>query len=457
MATTGRIEWRAPSGAGFAAPSTTRVSLSWLVRTGMCLSFLAAFLQYEFSTGLALYLSLAALSICGLLVLCGRQRTDRVQHILSGGGLWFAAILFGEVVSYTSHDSYSVTYGIVFIGVFFCARLVVQEIGVPNLIRAYSQAGFVTAAVVLISGRRAMLAGESGRFSGGTRAHPNLLSFILGGFLPVIVWRAMEEKERWRKRGLILLSLVTFGLIFLTGSRGTLSAVLATGAGLLVRSVSSGRLQRFRIKRRHIVVFLIMIPVAAMFLLQHNRIGHFADFLNNFLSLSSSQRGLKSGLSGRTGIWQVAFRILRAHNRWLFGFGYRAGDRMVGTIDNGYVQLLFESGLIAGSMILGSMLRVFFLLWKASRPRENNAWTRYYMMLWCMMTVYFLNNVSTRYLFSFGSPFSLCILCLMAASRQELVGGGMRARVMQKVKAPPRVAAKALAWGSGGTLKSGAE
>jgi O-antigen ligase len=446
MATTGRVEWIAPSGSGSAAPSTKGISLAWLVRIGMCLSFLAAFLQYEINSGLASYSSLSILGFCGLLVLCGRKRADRVQHILSGGGLWFAALLFGEVVSYTSHDSYSVMYGIVFIGVFFCARLVVQEIGVPNLLRAYSQAGIATATLILISGRRAALESESVRFSGGTRAHPNLLSFILAGYIPVIVWRAMEEKVRWRKRVLIVLSIVTFVLLFLTGSRGSLAAVLAAGAGLLVRIIGKGRLQRFRINRLHIFLFLILIPLAVMFLFQHNRIGHIGDFLNDFLALSSSGRGLKSGLSGRTGIWQVAFHILGRHNRWLFGFGYRAGDHLVGTIDNGYVQLLFESGLIAGSMILGSMLRVFYLLGKASRPRENNPWTRYYTMLWCMMIVYFLNNVSTRYLFSVGNPFSLCILCLMAASRRELVSGGMRARVMQKMKASPRVAAKTLAW-----------
>jgi O-antigen ligase len=173
------------------------------------------------------------------------------------------------------------------------------------------------------------------------------------------------------------------------------------------------------------------------FLLQHNRIGHLGSFLIDFLSLNTSQRGLKSGLSGRTAIWQIAFRVLRAHDRWLFGFGYRAGDRMVGTIDNGYVQLLFESGLIGGGLVLGSMLRAFFLLWKVSKLRENNAWTRYYAMLWSLMIVYFLNNISTRYLFSFGSPFSICILFLMAASRPELVGGGMRAHLTQKVKPPP--------------------
>jgi O-antigen ligase len=444
MATVGRVEWMASSSAGSAAPATTRMSLGWLVRTGLSFSFLIAFLQYELSTSLTQYLSLAGLGFCALLVLSGRRRNERVQHILSGGGLWFAAVLFGEVVSYTSHDTYSTAYGIVFVGVFLSARLIVQEIGIPNVIRAYSQAGIVTALVILVSGRRALLVSESSRFTGGTRAHPNLLSFVLGGFLPVIVWRAIEEKDRWRKRGLILLSIATFFLAFLTGSRGTLSAILLAAAALLVRCLGAGWLRRLRIHRLYIVLFLVMIPVAAMYLHQHNRIGHFTDFLNDFLSLSTKQRGVKSGFSGRTGIWGIAFHILGTHDRWLFGFGYRAGDRMVGTIDNGYVQLLFESGLIAGAMILGSMLRVFFLLSKASRPRENNAWTRYYMMLWCMMIVYFFNNVSTRYLFSFGSPFSLCVLCLMAASRQELVGGGMRTRLMQKVKAPPGVPAKRL-------------
>jgi O-antigen ligase len=210
--------------------------------------------------------------------------------------------------------------------------------------------------------------------------------------------------------------------------------------------MTSGWLQKLRVRHLHIIVVLLAIPLVVFFMLQHDRIGRMASFLNEFLSLSTSQRGLKSGLSGRTSIWDIAFRLLRTHNRWLFGFGYRAGDRMVGTIDNGYIQLLFESGLIAGSLIFGSMLRVFYLLWHASRPRENNAWTRYYMMLWCLMIVYFLNNISARYLFSFGSPFSLCVLCLMAASRQELIGGGRHMHVMQAMKPPPRAAEETLLW-----------
>ena len=440
------VEGSAPSGAVLAAPPGARMSLRWLVRTGLCFSFLIAFLQYEVSSGIGGYLSLAVLAFSGLLVLSGRQRTERLQHILGGGGLLFAALLFGEAISYTSHDSYSVLYGLVFMGVFLSARLIVQEIGVPDVIRAYTQAGILTICLSLITGRDTLFAGASGRFNGGTRAHPNLIGFMYGGFFPVILWRAMEEKAGWKKRVLIALSFAAFGLIFITGSRGTLSAVLVAGAALLARGLSGGWLQRFRIRHLHVVLLLILVPFAVVFLLQHNRIGQLGSFLVDFLSLNTSQRGVKSGLSGRTGMWQVAFRVLRMHGRWLFGFGYRAGDRMVGTIDNGYVQLLFESGLIGGGLVLGSMVRVFFLLWKVSNLRENNAWTRYYAMLWCLMIVYFLNNISTRYLFSFGSPFSLCILFLMAASRRELIGGGARARLAQKVKPPPRVAAEGLAW-----------
>ena len=443
------VERGASAGVIAAAPTSRHVSLSWLIRTSLSLGFLISFVQYEIQSSATQFLSIAFLGFCGLLVLCSSQRTDRVQHILRGGGLLFAAIVFGEVISYTSHDTYSQLYGLVFIGIFLCARLIVQEIGVPGVIRAYSQAAILTVCLLLVSGRQSISSAEQVRFSGGTRAHPNLVGFVMAGYLPVIVWRAIEENAGWKKNALIVLSLATFGFLFLTGSRGSLGAVLFACCALLARGVTRGGwLQKFRLRHLHIIVLLALIPLAVVLLVQHNRVGRLGDFLNDFLSLSSSQRGLKSGLSGRTGIWQIAFRILGGHDRWLFGFGYRAGDHMVGTIDNGYVQLLFESGLIAGGMIFGSMLRVFITLWKVSSARFNNAWTRYYMMLWCLMIVYFLNNISTRYLFSFGSPFSLCILFLMAASRRELAGGELQARVAQKQVS--RRPASVLAWDRSG-------
>lgn len=411
-----------------AMPLMTRITPTWAVRTSLTLCFLSAVLQYELSSNIWLYVPLMFLGLGAALVLCGKKRAQRVQHILGGGGLWFAAMLFGEAVSYTSRDTYSILYGLVFMGVFLCARLILQEIGIPNVVRAYSQAAIVVCCMILVSGRSTLLAGEGTRFTGGTRAHPNLLGFILAGSLPVIVWRAIEEKGHWKRRGLILLSVITLGLIFLTGSRGSLSAVLLAAIALLARGMMRGWLQRVRVTHILVISILLLLPLVTAYLVSSHRLEHVGSYLSDYLALTTSQRGLKSGLSGRTDIWQIAFRLLSKQDRWLFGFGYRAGDRMVGTIDNGYVQLLFESGLIAGGLIFGSMLRVFLLLWRPSAPDNNNAWTRFYAMLWCLMIVYFFNNISTRYLFSFGSPFSLCVLFLMAASRRELIAG-----------APPRM------------------
>jgi hypothetical protein len=429
----------------------SKITLRWLMGVCLCLSFLLALLEFHLHVGNAQLLHVALFCLAGLLALCGRHRTERLQGLFAGGGLLMTAVFFGEAISYISHDSYSITYGAVFILVIFSARLIVQEIGMPAVMRAYSQAAILTVCFFLTFDIRKVLAGTSTRFSGSSGVHPNLVGFILGGFFPVIVWRALEYKIRWKKRAAVFLAMVTFFIIFLTGSRGTLSAILAAGLLLLLRAVVFERwLARIRIGHSLIIAALLLMPILMLLLVQHNRIGHFLDFLVSTLELNSSQRGINSGLSGRTYIWHIALYILRAENRWLIGFGYRAGDRLVGTIDNGYIQLLFESGLIAGSIILGSMLRVLVLVWRAAGVAQSGAWRRYYTALWCMMVIYFMNNVSTRYLFSFGSSFSLCVICMMTCSRRELVGAGTRKAAAEPVASAQRLVRQELAWDRSG-------
>jgi hypothetical protein len=448
------IEWaaalRAPQ--RYAGESlASKITLRWLIGICLCLSFLLALLEFHFRSAAAQLIHVAFFCLAGLLVLCGRRRTERLQGLFAGGGLLMTAVFFGEAISYISHDTYSITYGVVFILIIFSARLIVQEIGMPAVIRAYSQAAILTICFFLTFDIRKVLAGTSTRFSGSSGVHPNLVGFVLGGFFPVIVWRALEYKERWKRRVAIFLAVMTFFIIFLTGSRGTLSAIGTAGVLLLLRAVAFERwLSRIRIDHSLVILALVAMPIVMILLVQHNRILHFLDFLVSTLQLDSTQRGINSGLSGRTYIWHIALNILRAENRWLIGFGYRAGDRLVGTIDNGYVQLLFESGLIAGSMILGSMIRVVVLLWRAAGLAQSGAWKRYYTVLWCMMVIYFMNNVSTRYLFSFGSSFSLCVICMMTCSRRELVGAGTRKPAADPVAPRRRLVRQELAWDRSG-------
>ncbi len=406
-----------------ASSLASKVTLRWVVRSCLTASLVMALFEFGLHIALALTLHIILFVVAGLLVLCGRRRAERLQHLFGSGVPIFAAVLFGEAISYIAHDSYSIYYGLVFIAVLCSARLIVQEIGAPGVLRAYSQAALITLGITLTFDIRKVLAGTAVRFSGSTGVHPDLVGFLFAGFLPVIIWRAIEFQDKTRKRVAIFIAIMTFVIIFMTGSRGSLAAVTTTAVLLLTRAVVLERLlARVRVSHAVVIGFLIALPLLGFWLVQHGRGANFIAYIVDSLELNSSGRGVKSGLSGRTGIWQIAILIMRTYNRWLSGFGYRAGDRLVGTIDNGYVQLLFESGVIAGSIILGSMVRVLFVTWRAAGNARNAAWKRYYTVLWCMMIIYFLNNVSTRYLFSFGSSFSLVVLCLMVSTRSELLG-----------------------------------
>ncbi len=416
-----------------------------MVRKLLFACFAFSFLQYWTRTMSTQYVHLILLFTAGLVVLAGTERADRLRNLLRGGSLLLVAVLFTEVVSYYSGDRYSLLYGLTLIAVILSARLILLQIGLPEVLRSFYHAGVLITAFLVVVGRRGITGYNAGeRFSGNGDAHPNLVAFVLGGYLPVMIWRTLEYKSVRKRRWMAALCVLNVLLIFLSGSRGALLAVSTAAAALALRLGMAGRLKgRFRFQHIHVIVVLVAIPMVLLFLARHGHFTRFEDFLNTALSLNNSQRGLKSGLSGRTAFWLRALHLIHVQDRWLFGFGYRMGDVLVGTIDDGYLQLLFETGLISGLIIFGLLVGVFIRLWRASRVRENSAWNRYYYMLWCMLIIYFVNNISTRYLFSFGNGFSICVLILMSASRGELLGRGsptQNARTSREWASQPRPA-----------------
>ncbi len=380
------------------------------------------------------YVHLVLLLGAGLTVLAGTERAEHLRNLLRGGALLLLAVLFTEVVSYYSGDRYSLMYGLTLIAVILACRLILLQIGLPEVMRSFYQAGVLITAYLVVVGRRGITGYNAGeRFSANGDAHPNLVAFVLAGFLPVMIWRTLEYKSRTKRRWMAVLCCFNMLIIFLSGSRGALLAVTVAAVALGLRLGLAGRLKgRIRLQHIHIILFMIAVPVLFFYLGRHGHFAKLQEFFSTALSLNNSQRGLKSGLSGRTAFWIRALRLIHSQDRWLFGFGYRMGDVLVGTIDDGYLQLLFETGLVSGMIIFGVLLGVFIRLWRATQVRENSAWNRYYFMLWSMLIIYFVNNISTRYLFSFGNCFSICVLFLMAASRTELMG--------RKAVAPPRVA-----------------
>jgi len=274
--------------------------------------------------------------------------------------------------------------------------------------------------IILIAGRKQLSDYQGGetRFTGGAGAHPNLLGFTLASYFPLFVGMAIDLPRGKRRLFMGALSLVTIVLLFTTGSRGSLGAVVLAVLIVVLRFTFFNRLiGQLRLSALQIVFSLLAIAGVIYVLFHGSQLAHIGKFLVSALQLDSQQRGIHSGLSGRTYLWMLAIHHLSGL-QWLFGMGYRQGY----IIDSGYVTILFDNGLIGGSVILGSMLRVFIWLWRSTTHLYSAGWWRYYLVMWSMMIIYLINCVTTRYLFSYGNQFSLLVIFMIVCRKDELLG-----------------------------------
>lgn len=412
-----------PRAAGRPAAANLQTSVltpALVVRVLVTLSFLMTLLQYWTTLPQAGLIPIIMLYVAAFCTLLGPDRGQKLSQILSGGSVLFLFLILSEVVSYYTGELFSVYYGLILLGLFLSARLIVMDIGLVQIVRCYTYSAIFCALTILISGRKELSdygAGET-RFTGGSGIHPNLIGFTLASYFPLFVGMALDLPRGKKRLFITGLALITPVLLFTTGSRGSLGAVLIALTVTTLRFTVFNRLiGRLRLSGLQIVMALLGIAVAIYAILHGSDLARAGKFIVTALQLDSKQRGIHSGFSGRTNLWMLAISRLSGL-QWLFGRGYRQGY----IIDSGYVTILFDNGLVGGSVILGSMLRVFFWLWGNTKTMQSPGWWRYRVVLWSMMIIYFINNITTRYLFSYGNQFSLLIIFFIVCRKDELLG-----------------------------------
>jgi hypothetical protein len=71
--------------------------------------------------------------------------------------------------------------------------------------------------------------------------------------------------------------------------------------------------------------------------------------------LHDTGRGLGSGFTGRTAMWQQGLEWFWKNP--IFGYGFRSGDdRRFGGVHSAYIKIFLEAGLIGGFLIIGAMV-----------------------------------------------------------------------------------------------------
>ncbi len=393
---------------------------SLIIRVLLTAAFVTTLMQYWVSVANAGLIPVLLVLVAGFVSLLSKDRTEKLSRIFSGGSVLFLFVLLSEVVSYFTADLYSVEYGAILIGLFLAGRLIIMHVGFLQIVRCYTQSAIFCTLVILIGGRSQLQHYQGGRtrFTGGTDAHPNLIGFTLASYVPLFVGLALDLPRGKRRLFMGGLALFTVIMLFTTGSRGSLGAVLLALLFTVLRFAVFNRLiGNLRLSALQVALGLFSIAVIMYVLFHGNQLAHIGKFVVTALQLDSKQRGIHSGFSGRTVLWMYYIHRLSGLE-WLFGMGYRQAY----IVDSGYVTILFDNGILGGSVILGSMLRVFYWLWRGTSRIHSPGWWRYYLVLWNLMIIYFINNITTRYLFSYGNQFSLLIIFMIVCDEDELLG-----------------------------------
>jgi hypothetical protein len=87
------------------------------------------------------------------------------------------------------------------------------------------------------------------------------------------------------------------------------------------------------------------------------------NYLYIVLELGSKTRGVDSGGSGRTELWQRGLDLISSRpEQWLFGGGLRwsTADTIGFSVESSYITIILDSGVIAGSVFIAAMVHAIF-------------------------------------------------------------------------------------------------
>jgi O-antigen ligase len=201
----------------------------------------------------------------------------------------------------------------------------------------------------------------------------------------------------------LLLRLVVMGpvagIIVLTSSRAAAVAAVAGLAAILWL--------RLRARKRPVLLFAVIGLVALV-----GATMVYGDVmyktLDRFYALSTADRGITSGATGRVAAWKWTWELFLRNP--VLGVGFRAHELLLKTdssAHNGYLATLAEVGILGFLGILYLIMRGMRLLWAGSRTLEPG-FSR--SLLFGLCVGYLLLAVFERFLINVGNPTSLLFL-----------------------------------------------
>jgi len=231
-----------------------------------------------------------------------------------------------------------------------------------------------------------MYGAPQNRFIGGI--HPN----IFGQAGIALAFSALMFLNSWKKNAMILVALFVG---YAVDSRYSMATVLLMYFGILLLHPGA---------RAKFLSVLFLVAFIAMSL--------FTDVFTEVFSLDDANRGVSSGVSGRSENWEYFLPQLSEHP--LFGYGFRNHD-FVGA-HNGFMQYVLENGLVISFVFFSALFLILisnvstvwhFLSERTFRAHEGR------VVLVTFVAILFAANLQPQ-LINFGDEFGpLTLMILM--------------------------------------------
>ena len=241
--------------------------------------------------------------------------------------------------------------------------------------------------------------------------HPNLVGHLFGGFAILFFCSMLHGKNLTHKLFFAALMLLSLLYCVAASSRGGfLGAILGIGTTYAIVAWKD------KGKRKYLLLFLVLAFLAALFTQGAAKL---LAYLSSIFEYGTSDRGVGSGLTGRTANWdKLLSTVFSSVTAALLGNGLRTGGlEVLGyDIDNSYLNLLYEMGLPS---------TVFFvLLVLATANKLRRSLLRAPDVIKAVSVGLFVfilcESVVARYLLSIGNPVSLFVLYCMFGARNIL-------------------------------------
>jgi len=250
--------------------------------------------------------------------------------------------------------------------------------------------------------------------------HPNLLAFLSAGYFCVMAWKFRTGD--WRMKILTgLFGSLCLIIAFFASSRGSLIGILVgclfvSGMAIL----GAGENQRGKFLRWGLLAATLLV---ATVLVAQDRgwTAEAYDFIDQALALSAADRGFDSGFTGRIDKWNATTNLL-SDGTWIVGKGIRSSDSMPDDlIDNSYLVLTYELGLVPMILITWRFLRILQRFMKSYFSSIEKKQRLLCLACSLLVVTFLVNNVVARYLFGVGNPYSLLAFFFFAAPTEHLV------------------------------------